>query len=561
MTLDYKALWKSWDPWRGIPERFNLGHALSGGQVEAGHGDRPAILWENAQHQSRMFTYRQLDALSRRFASSLARMGVKKGDRVFLRLPNLPEFYIAALGISRVGGVFIPSSTQFLAHEVEYRLRDSGAVAAITTPDLVEAVDQASCNCPSLAHVIVTGDWDARGGTVPRSCVGFGSMIDQGSESFGFEDTRSDDIGFIAYTSGTTADPKGVVHFQRYPIAYEGLVRYWHDYRPGDVVACPSDLGWLLPVASTFLFALSRGLTVVLYDAQGGRFDPERWCGLFKKYGISNFTAPPTIYRMLMAAAEGSRCFDFRAWRLAVSAGEPLAPDTLAAIQRHFGVLPRDGIGMTECMVYCFNMEGMPLRAGSCGLAGPGTVIELMDEEMHPVAPGEEGVLCLKRDSHPGMMKEYWNKPEQTREIFRGDWYYSGDVLVRDEDGYFWFKGRNDDVMKASGYRISPFEVESGLVSHPAVLEAAAVESPDPVRGLVVKAFLVLRQGFTPSETLAVEIQEHVKNQIAPFKYPRKVEFVTSLPKTTSGKIRRRELREKEHERFAQTQPGQPGLG
>jgi acyl-coenzyme A synthetase/AMP-(fatty) acid ligase len=197
-------------------------------------------------------------------------------------------------------------------------------------------------------------------------------------------------------------------------------------------------------------------------------------------------------------------------------------------------------------MVYGFNMTGMPMRAGSCGRAGPGTVIELMDDDMRPVPTGQEGVLCVRRDSHPGMMKEYWNKPRQTAEIFRGDWYYSGDVLTRDADGYFWFQGRNDDVMKASGYRISPFEVESGLVSHPAVLEAAAVESPDPIRGLVVKAFVVLRPEFGPSDNLAAEIQEHVKRSIAPYKYPRKIEFVSALPKTPSGKIKRRELRERE---------------
>jgi acyl-coenzyme A synthetase/AMP-(fatty) acid ligase len=201
---------------------------------------------------------------------------------------------------------------------------------------------------------------------------------------------------------------------------------------------------------------------------------------------------------------------------------------------------------MTECMVYCFNRVGMPFKPGSCGRPGPGTVIELMDVDMRPVPVGVEGVLCLRRDTHPGVMKEYWNKPEHTAEILRGEWYYSGDVLVRDEDGNYWFKGRNDDVMKASGYRISPFEVESALVSHPAVLEAAAVESPDLVRGQVVKAFVVLRDGLLPSDSLAEQIQEHVKRSIAPYKYPRRVEFVTALPKTTSGKIKRRDLRELE---------------
>jgi acyl-coenzyme A synthetase/AMP-(fatty) acid ligase len=200
-------------------------------------------------------------------------------------------------------------------------------------------------------------------------------------------------------------------------------------------------------------------------------------------------------------------------------------------------------------MVYCFNRVGLPFKPGSCGRPGPGTVIELMDEEMRPVPAGVEGVLCLRRDTHPGLMKEYWNKPESTEGIFRGEWYYSGDVLVRDDDGDFWFKGRSDDLMKASGYRISPFEVESALVSHPAVLEAAVVESPDRVRGQVVKAFVVLRDGVSPSDSLAEQIQEHVKRSVAPYKYPRRIEFVTALPKTASGKIKRRELRELERSR------------
>jgi acyl-coenzyme A synthetase/AMP-(fatty) acid ligase len=543
MSFDYEQVWSSWNPWSVIPAEYNLGVALTRGQVDAGRGEHPALHWENAAEASRTLTYAELDALSSRLASSLARRGVQRGDRVFLRLPNIPEFYIAALAVAKLGGVFIPSSTQFRTAEVQYRLQDSGAVAAITTTNLVDVIDEAAAACPDLRLVIVVEYPEPIAG--PH--IDFAGLIREGTESFTPAATRHEDLAFLAYTSGTTGDPKGVVHLQRYPIAYDALVRHWHDYRPDDVVACPSELGWLLPVASTFLYAMGKGLTVVLYDAQGGKFDPQRWFALFEKYRICNFTAPPTTYRMLMAAADGARRHDLSSWRHAVSAGEPLPGDTLDAIARHFHVTPLDGIGMSECMVYCFNHQGMPLRPGSCGRPGPGAVIELMDDDLKPVPVGEEGVLCLRRDTHPGMMLEYWNKPQRTAEIFRGDWYYSGDLLVRDRDGYFWFKGRNDDVMKASGYRISPFEVENCLVSHPAVLEAAAVESPDPVRGRVVKAFLVLRPGFAPCDSLAGEIQDYVRRTIAPYKYPRKIEFVAALPKTTSGKIKRRELREREH--------------
>ncbi|MDW8223639.1 MAG: AMP-binding protein [Gemmatales bacterium] len=541
----YEEIWRAWNPWQFIPERYNLGVHLTRGQVERGLGDKRALLWENAQGDTAQYTYAELDALSNRLASALARLGVRRGDRVLLRLPNIPEFYIAALAIAKLGGVFIPTSTQFRRDEIAYRLRDTEAVAAITTTHLLPALEEAANDCPSLRHIIVSAYPD-RSQTVPEHYGDFWRLVAAGDENFVPADTRHDDLAFIAYTSGTTGDPKGVVHLHRYPLAYESLVRYWHDYQPDDVVACPSELGWLLPVASTFLYALVHGLTVVLYDPLGGKFDAERWLGLFEKYRITNFTAPPTVYRMLLLAAPQAPQYALSCWRHAVSAGEPLAPDTLQGMERFYGVTPLDGLGMSECMVYCFNMVGQKIKRGSCGRPGPGTVIELMDEQLRPVPPDTPGVLCVRRDTHPGMMKEYWNKPQQTAEVFRGEWYWSGDVLIRDGDGYYWFQGRADDVIKASGYRISPFEVESALLTHPAVHEAAAVESPDPIRGNVVKAFLVLRPGFVPSPQLADEIQQHVKGRIAPFKCPRKIEFVEALPKTTSGKIRRKELRQRE---------------
>lgn len=544
MAVDYQQLCQSWNPWANIPEQYNLGSALTRDQVRQGHGSKPALVWENGSGHSLQLTYAELDAVTNRLASSLQQLGVRRGDRVFLRLANRPEFYVAALAVAKLGGVFIPSSMQFREHEVRYRLNDSEAVVAITTTRLGEVFDRVRADCPSLRHVVAVDEAD---GATNLDWLDFASLVAQGREAFTPANTRHDDLAFLAYTSGTTGDPKGVAHFQRYPIAYESLVRYWHDYRADDVVACPSELGWLLPIASTFLYALARGLTVVLYDGQGSKFDPVKWFHLMQKYRVTNFTAPPTTYRMLMADADAAKGYDLSNWRHAVSAGEPLPADTLEAIRRQFGVVPLDGIGMTECMVYCFNMVGTPLKQGSCGRPGPGTAIELLDDDLQPVPPGEDGILCVRRNSHPGMMKEYWRKPERTAEVFRGDWYVSGDVLSRDLDGYFWFKGRNDDVIKASGYRISPFEVESCLVCHPAVLEAAAVESPDAVRGQVVKAFLVLRPGVLATEGLKTEIQEFAKRSMAGYKYPRKIEFIANLPKTTSGKIKRKELRQAEH--------------
>jgi len=518
--------------------RYNLGAALTSGHVDAGRGDRVCLYWENSAGQRRQFTYAEMDELSNRCAAALAALGVTRGDRVLLRLPNLPEFYIAALGVAKLGGVFIPSSTQFRQSEVEYRLRDSGAVAAVTTGALAAAIVESRAACPALRHLITVDGADGAAGALD-----FWTLLDGAAPRFEAADTADDDLAFIAYTSGTTGDPKGVVHLQRYPISYEALIRLWHDYRDDDVVACPAELGWLLPVASTFLYAMRAGVSIVLYHPTDGRFRAGAWFDLIARYGITNFVGTPTIYRMLIADSAIDAA-NLRSLRHGVSAGEPLPPDTLAAVQARLGFAPLDGIGMSECMVYCFNRVGEEVVPGSCGRPGPDCEIRLLDDDLREVGVGESGVLCVRRDSHPGMMKEYWNKPAQTAEIFRGPWYYSGDVLTRDAAGRYWFQGRNDDVIKASGYRISPFEVESCLLEHPAVLEAAAVAADDRVRGSVVKGVIVLREGHAASERLAAEIQEFVKSRIAGYKYPRQIEFVTELPKTASGKIKRRMLRE-----------------
>lgn len=543
--LDYNTLWSETDPWASIPDRYNLGRALTRGQVEAGLGEKVCLRWENSAGQTRSYTYRQMDEVSSRLASALSRLGVRRGDRVLLRMPNLAEFYIAALGIAKLGAVFIPSSTQFRASEIAYRLRDSEAIAVITTTPLAGEVREALPTAPSVAHVIAVAYDDV------AHCDGeldFWELLSGGDPQFESADTAHDDVAFIAYTSGTTGDPKGVVHYHRYPISYDPLIEHWHDYQPHDVCACPAEVGWLLPVASTFLYSMRAGIETVLYHPIDGRFRAEDWLRLFQKYGITNFTATPTIYRLLIAS-EHARREHFASLRHGVSAGEPLPPDTIASVKKTMGFEPLDGIGMSECMVYCFNMLGLPQLPGSCGRPSPGTEIRLLDEQMQPVPPGSPGVLCLRRDSHPGMMKEYWRKPEQTAEIFRGEWYYSGDVLEQDSEGRYWFRARADDVINAAGYRISPFEVESCLAEHPSVLESAAVESPDDVRGAVVKVFVVLRESCVADDGMRQELAGWVKENLAPYKYPRRIEFVEALPKTTSGKIKRRLLRDQERQR------------
>jgi acetyl-CoA synthetase len=282
-----------------------------------------------------------------------------------------------------------------------------------------------------------------------------------------------------------------------------------------------------------------------VYD---GKFDPMHWFELMEKYRVTNLASVPTAYRMFLTVKDAEKTYDLSSLRHCISAGEPLNPEVIKEWKRRFGLDAHDGIGMTEIMVYVSNMRDMKIKLGSCGKPQPGHICALVDDNGKPVPVGESGTLAVKK-TDPGLFREYWNKPDKTKESFSDDWFLSGDVLYQDEDGYYWFSGRNDDLIKASGYRISPFEVESAIISHPDVLECAVVASPDPMRGTIIKSYVVLRDRTKASEKMVKDIQEHTKKVAAPYKYPREIEFVTELPKTQSGKIKRKDLRELEKQK------------
>jgi acyl-coenzyme A synthetase/AMP-(fatty) acid ligase len=359
-------------------------------------------------------------------------------------------------------------------------------------------------------------------------------------------DTAADDMAFILYTSGTTKDPKGVVHTHAYCFAKRMQAERWLAARPGDLVWCTAATGWAKSIWNVLLGPWSAGASIVLHE---GAFDPEERFRLLSELGVSVLCQAPTEYR-LMAKLSGLDRFDLSRVRHMVSAGEPLNPEVIKAFRDAFGLTIHDGYGQTENTLLVGNFPGAEIRPGSMGLPSPGHEIGVIDEDGQVVEVGEEGDIALG-GRPPSLFREYYRAPDETAAVFRGGWYVTGDRATRDEDGYLWFTGRADDVINSAAYRIGPFEVESALLEHAGVAESAVVGKPDPDRGLIVKAFVVLRPGVSGSDALVRELQEHCKQVTAPYKYPREIEFVDELPKTRSGKIRRVELRKLEEERAA----------
>ncbi|HVQ01859.1 MAG TPA: acyl-CoA synthetase [Candidatus Thermoplasmatota archaeon] len=532
----YDKVYKQWK-W-DIPSNYNIGADVVDKHAASKNRNKLALLWENAAGSTERYTFGDLKILTDKFGNVLKQLGLSKGDRFLIRLPNIPAFQISFLGGVKIGAVPIPSSVMFREHEVEYRINDSSAKAVITTPRFAKEVHAIQKNCKSLQHVIIVGD--AQGDELT-----YGTLMKETKPEVTIEPTKSTDIAFFCYTSGTTGNPKGAVHLHRWVPGNDPSVLFWQNGLETDIVAHTGDLNWIYPLGNGFLYVWRWGITTFVYE---GKFDPVKWFELLEKYRVTNLASVPTAYRMFLTVDNAEKAYDLSSLRHCISAGEPLNPEVIKEWKRRFGLDAHDGIGMTEIMVYVSNMRDMKIKLGSCGKPQPGHVCTLVDDNGNPVPRGETGVLAVKK-TDPGLFREYWNKPEKTAESFKGDWFLSGDVLYQDEEEYYWFSGRNDDLIKASGYRISPFEVESAIISYPDVLECAVVASPDPMRGTIIKAYVVLRDKSTGSETLVRAIQEHTKKVAAPYKYPREIEFVTELPKTQSGKIKRKELRELETEK------------
>ena len=520
------------------PDEINVGHETCDRHAEGGNNEAMVHVAEDGTTTRMSF-----DELSRRsssFANALESAGVETGDRVFSYMPRIPEHYVALIGTLKSGAVFGGINERFGPDGISYRLDDCDASAIVTTSENLETVEEA-LEETDVDTVFVVGD-DAGGHT------SYDDAVEAASNDYDAERTGGEDDALLYYTSGTTGLPKGVLHKHRWVAGVAATQRYAVDLQDDDLYWSTGDLGWLTGPINT-LGAWFWGTTLFVYE---GEFDPAEWADLLDEHPVSVIFSVPTAYRMLREKDELLEDVDLDL-RHALSIGEPLSAGVVEWGEDVLGVTVHDTYGQTETgNMIINNYPAMELRPGSMGKPLPGIEAEIVDPDTGEVLPpGETGEIA-ERGDFPCFFAEYWEEPEKTADCFvdgpDGEWYLSGDLGHKDEDGYFWFEGRADDVILSSGYRIGPFEVESSLGEHEAVAESAVVPKPDEKRGNIVKAYVVPSEGTETSETLKQEIKQHVKDELSAHEYPREIEFVDELPKTVTGKIRRKELREQEQE-------------
>jgi len=542
---DYDAAYRSFT-WKDVRKdldwfegKINAAHNAVDRHVQTWRKNKIALYWEDDAGNEKKFTFEEIAVLSNKFGSILKDLGTQRGDRVFIFLPRVPELYFAFLGIVKIGAIAGTMFSAFQEQALTDRLGNSDAKILITNSELKPRIDKIRKKLPSLKHVIVVDSPE------------FQKMLGKASGDLRIAHMDPDDYAFMLYTSGTTGKPKGVMHAHR-AIIQEYITAKWVlDLKDDDTYWCTADPGWVTGIAYEILGSWAVGVAAFIF---AGRFDPAKWYSLLQKYKISVWYTAPTAIRMLMASGPKIvKNYDLSHLRYMCSVGEPLNPEAIKWGIGVFGLAFHDTWWQTETAAICIaNYRCLDIKIGSMGKPFPGLKAAIVDDEGRPLGANKEGNLALK-PPWPSMMKTIWRRPHKYESYFTNGWYISGDRAWRDKDGYFWFVGRADDVIKTSGERVGPFEVESALVAHPAVVEAGVIGKPDPLRGEIIKAFVVLEKTYAETlktkkarEALSGELSLYVKKNLAGHAYPREIEFIDKLPKTRSGKIMRRILKAKE---------------
>ena len=544
MSDRYRTLYDSFR-WH-VPREFNIADVC--GRRWAQERSRVALYFEDEKGQAQSYTYAALQADANRLSNALLALGVRRGDRVAIVLPQRAETAVAHLAIYQLGAVAMPLSLLFGPEALEYRLQNSGAVAAICDAGALATVQALRPNCPHLQHLVGVG--------APADGIEWSALLGRAADRFTPIPTLATDPALLIYTSGTTGPPKGAL------MAHSALIgnlpgfvasQNWFP-RAGDVFWSPADWAWTGGLMDALLPTLYFGFPIV--GAQG-RFTPERAFALMQRFGVTNAFLFPTALKMMMRSDAWLEARGKLKLRAIMSAGEAVGTAVFEWAQQALGVTINEMFGQTEMNYIVGNShEQWPARAGAMGRAYPGHRVSVIDDKGHELPAGETGEVAVHRcDVHgtpdPVFFMQYWKNEDATRGKFTGGWCRTGDLAQRDADGYLWYQGRADDMFKAAGYRIGPGEIENCLLKHPAVANAAVVPKPDAERGNLVKAFVVLASGFAGNQSLVERLQEHVRGKLAPYEYPKEIEFIAELPMTTTGKVQRRVLRERERQRAA----------
>ncbi len=531
------------------PDNFNFGYDIIDKYAQM-EPDRRALMWVDLEGNEKLLTFGDLSRLSNKAANMFLDHGIGKGDCVMLVLKRNYQFWYVSMALMKIGAIAIPATHLLTPKDYIYRFGAAEVKAVVATDfgDVANNIDRADglLNHGLSMKYIVNGvqryDW-----------VDFDRAIEEYPDTMERVPTKADELFLMYFTSGTTGYPKMVVHDHTYALAHIQTAKHWHNVDPDGIHLTISDTGWAKAAWGKMYGQLIMGTCLFVYDFD--KFIPENMLAVMEKYKITTFCAPPTMFRFFIKA--GVEKYDLSSLKYCTIAGEALSPEVFNRWYEYTGIKLMEGFGQSESTCLIGNIIGMTPKAGSMGKPTPLYDIDLVDAKGNSVPPFTPGEICVRGEyaNTPGLFRGYYHSKEITDAAWHDGLYHTGDIATRDEDGYYWYVGRNDDVIKSSGYRIGPFEIESVLISHPAVLECAITAAPDPIRGQVVKATIVLAKGYTASDELVKELQDYVKKNTAPYKYPRVVEFVEELPKTVSGKIMRAEIRRNDADKYVGMSP------